>query len=450
MRISSGTSGSSGWRRIVIALSGTLIVIPLLVLVWQIFYEPGRDRRASAATDPAAQQQRGEYLAKAGNCAACHTARGGQAYAGGRAIATPFGDIYSSNLTPDRQTGIGNWSPDDFWRALHNGKSKDGRFLYPAFPYTNFTKVTREDSDALYTYLRSIPAVEQANLEPALRFPFNQRLLLAFWRALYFTPGEFSADPKQSAQWNRGGYLVQGLGHCSACHTSRNALGGSMSASELAGGMIPMQHWQASALISGANNGLDTWQVGEIEALLKTGVSARGAVYGPMAEVVAASLQHLSDEDIHAIASYLKALPNQDSGNKDHTPAPLPVAKPAPDKSYAPEVIATLEVGAKLYEKHCAECHQSDGTGKPPAYPPLAGKSSVYASVPTNAIRMILSGGYPPSTAGNPRPYGMPAYAVTLSDEQIAALVSYIRNSWGNRGAMITPNEVNPLRGAPL
>lgn len=425
-------------RRLFIGLLCALILAPLLVLGWQLGHDPGSEKKAAPAGDPAAQLRRGEYLARAGNCAACHTARGGQPYAGGRAIATPFGDIYASNLTPDRKTGIGDWSADDFWRALHNGKSKDGRFLYPAFPYPNFTKVTREDADALHAYLRSLPPVAQANREHDLRFPFNQRWLLAFWRALYFTPGEFQPDPRQSAEHNRGGYLVQGLGHCSACHTSRNALGGSIAARELAGGLIPMQNWQAASLTSDPAHGLGAWQLNEIEDLLKTGVSAKGAVYGPMAEVVGASLQHLTAQDIRAMAAYLKTVPGTD--------APAPRA----ELTATPETDAVLKAGAKLYDTHCADCHRSDGKGQPPAYPPLAGKVALSAGGATNAIRIVLNGGYPPSTAGNPRPYGMPPYAMTLSDDEVAAVVSYVRNRWGNRGGMVTPSEVARLRGTPL
>ncbi len=425
-------------RSLLIALLAALVLVPLGVLGWQLAYEPGSEQKSAPVADPVAQRQRGEYLARAGNCAACHTLRGGQPYAGGRAIATPFGDIYASNITPDNKTGIGSWSPDDFWRALHNGKSKDGRFLYPAFPYPNFTKISREDADALHAYLRSVPAVEQPNREHALRFPFNQRPLLAFWRALYFTPGEFKPDPGQSAIINRGGYLVQGLGHCSACHTARNALGGSVAVNELAGGPIPMQNWQASSLTSDPHTGLGSWPLAEVEALLKTGVSAKGAVYGPMAEVVGNSLQHLSAADISAIATYLKSLP-----------ATTPPARRAAGPE-SPEELEQLKVGARLYEKQCAECHRSDGQGKPPAYPPLAGKASLSTSGPMNAIRIVLNGGYPPSTAGNPRPYGMPPYAMTLSDEEVAAVVSYIRNRWGNRGSMVSPGEVARLRGAPL
>ena len=206
-----------------------LVAAILAIALTAVVYLGLREDPGPAVTAPAiptaALIERGAYLARAGNCMACHTARGGEPYAGGRAIQTPFGAIYASNITPDRDTGIGDWNAHDFWRALHNGKSKDGKLLYPAFPFPNYSKVTRADSDALYAYLRSIPAVRKINREPELEFPFNQRLLLIGWRALYFRPETFEAQATQSEEWNRGTYLVQGLGHCSACHTARNVLG---------------------------------------------------------------------------------------------------------------------------------------------------------------------------------------------------------------------------------
>ena len=251
---------------------------------------------------------RGAYLARAGDCMACHTARGGPAYAGGRALETPFGAVFAPNITPDRETGIGAWSADDFWRALHNGKSRDGRLLYPAFPYTNYTKVTRADADALYAFLHSLPAVKQANTPHALRFPYNQQVALAGWRLLYFKPGVFQPTPTESPTWNRGAYLVEGLGHCSACHSQpqrrrRQSRGG------LGGGLIPTIGWYAPSLTSDAEAGLGSWELPHIVQLLKTGVSPRATVFGPMAEVVERSLQHLTrtgrggDGDLPEIAA---------------------------------------------------------------------------------------------------------------------------------------------------
>lgn len=425
-------------KRIILFLFALLILIPGAVIGFQLMHDPDSKQSAAPTGNATEQIQVGAYLAKAGNCMACHTARGGAEYAGGRAIATPFGNIYSSNLTSDKETGIGRWTSDDFWRAMHNGKSKDGKFLYPAFPYTNYTKVTRADSDAIHAYLTTIPAVRQENRDNELRFPYNQRILLAFWRMLYFSPGEYQAITQQNTEWNRGAYLVQGLGHCSACHTGRNALGGTSSNGDLAGGMIPMLNWYASSLTSDSGTGLGDWSQKDIVDLLKTGVSQRGAVFGPMTEVVGQSLQHLSGTDINAMAVYLKSIPKADAA---HPQASMQVSG---DK----DVI--LKLGAKLYEQHCVECHKADGKGAPTAYPPLAGTRSLTIHSAINPIRIVLNGGYPPSTGGNPRPVGMPPFASILNDAEAAAVVSYIRTSWGNQGTLVSPIEVGRLRGSPI
>jgi mono/diheme cytochrome c family protein len=406
-----------------------------VLLVAGIEFDRARDTEQSRPTPVGRAQQLkdGAYLARVGNCMGCHTVRGGKEYAGGRPIATPFGSIYSSNLTPDPQTGIGAWTADDFWRALHNGRSKDGKFLYPAFPYPNYTKVTRTDSDALFAYLQSLAPVRQPNRGNELSFPYNQRALLAFWRVWNFRQGEFAQQPAQDAQWNRGAYLVQGLGHCSACHAERGALGGSIGEQGLGGGMIPMQDWYASSLAADAGD----WDAAEVTALLQTGVSRRGAVFGPMAGVVADSLQHVSGGDIASMAAYLKSLPaSAAAGGR----APVQVAG---------DGAAILQLGARVYQRHCVECHGAAGTGSPFAYPALAGKRGMAAEHPVNAIRMVLNGGYPPSTHGNPRPYGMPPFGPSLSDAEVAAVVSYIRTSWGNDGALVSAVEVSRLRGAP-
>lgn len=428
----------SNMKRILIILLALVILIPLAVVGIQLASDSGSEQLSVAPVNLTEQVKRGEYLARAGNCMTCHTSRGGKAYAGGRAIATPFGNIYSSNITPDTETGIGKWTADDFWRAIHNGKSKDGHFLYPAFPYPNYTKVSRADTDAIFAYFKTIPPVRQTNKDHELGFPYNQRILLAFWRTLYFTPGEFEADPKASPQLNRGAYLVQGLGHCAACHTARNALGGTVAEGDLAGGMIPMQNWYASSLTSKSGSGIGTWSVKEIADLLKTGVSQQGAVFGPMSEVVRGSLQHLSRNDIDAMAEYLKSIPRTDGEHIQQA-----ARMPGNDE-------AKLKQGARLYDQLCVECHKADGKGVPPAYPPLAGNQSLSANSALNPIRIVLNGGYPPSTAGNPRPYGMPPFGSTLNDDEIAAVVSYIRTHWGNQGAMVSPIEVARSRGAPI
>ncbi|MDP3411947.1 MAG: cytochrome c, partial [Polaromonas sp.] len=376
------------------------------------------------------------YLARAGNCAACHTARGGQAYAGGRGIDTPFGTVFSSNLTPDEKTGIGSWTSAHFWRAMHNGRSKDGRLLYPAFPYPNYTQVTREDSDALFAYLRSLPVVEQMPTAHTLRFPYDSQAALAVWRALNFKPGVYQPDPQRSAEWNRGAYLVRGLGHCAACHTARNALGASSEALDLAGGLIPMQNWYAPSLSSPQEAGVGDWDHQHIVDLLKTGVSPRASATGPMAEVVLRSTQYLSDADLGAMAQFLKELA---------PPAPAAV----PDAPAAPAApAAMLSQGVKLYEKHCAQCHGEQGRGVPGAYPALAGNRAVTMPQTANLVQIVLNGGYAPATAGNPRPFGMPPFVLELGDSDIAAVLTHIRQSWGNQAGVVTPLEVNRLRAS--
>ncbi|MEO5660904.1 MAG: cytochrome c [Polaromonas sp.] len=377
---------------------------------------------------------RGAYLARAGNCETCHTARGGQRYAGGLGIATPFGTLFTSNLTPDAHTGIGSWSSAYFWRALHNGRSKSGRLLYPAFPYTNYTQVTREDSDALLAFLRSLPAVEQHKQPNTLRFPFNTQAALALWRALYFRPAVYQPDAGRTAAWNRGAYLVKGLGHCSACHSPRDALGGIRQGLALAGGLMPMQNWYAPSLASTQEAGVGDWDSAEIVSLLKNGVAAGASVSGPMAEVVMRSTQYLSPPDLSAMAQYLKALP--DASHKAKADAP---ARPA-------IATADAEKTAQLYEQHCAPCHGDKGQGVANAYPPLAGNRAVTLPTAENLVQIVLNGGFAPATTGNPRPFGMPPFVLVLTDSEVAALISHIRTSWGNRASPVTPMEVNRVR----
>ncbi|MGK5020878.1 c-type cytochrome [Janthinobacterium sp. LB2P10] len=400
---------------------------------------PDDDLGPAAVASPLSQQQlvaRGAYLAKAGNCMACHTMRGGVAYAGRRALQTPFGTVLSPNITADKETGIGSWTADDFWRAIHNGKSKDGRLLYPAFPYTNYTKVQRADSDALYAYFQRVPPHRQANAPHALRFPYNQQIALAAWRALYFKPGVYQPLTTHSMEWNRGAYLVQGLGHCSACHSSRNALGGSDET--LSGGLIPVLGWYAPALTSDAQTGLGDWDTAHIVALLQTGVSPRATVLGPMAEVVRQSSQHMRSDDLQAMAVYLKSLPG---------PAQ---AAARPPRETSEQVRQQLALGEKLYRAQCASCHQADGKGVPPDYPPLAGKRALTTDSAVNAIRLVLNGGFAPGTSSNARPYGMPPFGAAMDDAEIAAVVTYVRASWGNNAPAVSALEVNRYRSVPL
>jgi mono/diheme cytochrome c family protein len=381
---------------------------------------------------------KGEYLARAGDCIACHTAPGDKLFAGGRAMPTPFGTLYTSNITPDPETGIGKWTADQFYRAMHTGRFPDGGLLYPAMPFGSYTKVTREDSDAIFAYLKTTPPVRRANRPHDLQFPYNNRSLILGWRTLYFNEGEYRPDATKSDEWNRGAYLVGGLGHCAMCHTAINALGGSSESEAFQGGLIPMQNWYAPSLTSNKEAGLGDWSLKDISDLLRTGVSNRGAVYGPMAEVVYNSLQYLSDSDIRAMAVYLKSL------GEGSPPRAAATNIPTSESSLL------LSLGKTVYYSRCASCHGADGAGKPPHYPPLAGNQSIEMESAVNSIRMVLNGGYPPGTAGNPRPYGMPPFAQLLSDNEVAAVVTYIRTSWGNSGTAVSAQQANELRSAPL
>jgi mono/diheme cytochrome c family protein len=429
--------------RAAIALVVLLAVLAGVVAALNFRGEEPIPKSAARFSPTAAQIARGRYLARAGNCIACHTARGGALYAGGRAIPTPFGTIYSTNITPDAKTGIGTWTPAQFWRALHNGRSKDGRLLYPAFPYTEYTSITREDADAIFAYLWSIAPVEQPRRVNELRFPYDTQIALAVWRALFFAPKTFRRDDTKPAQWNRGAYLVRGLGHCIACHGPRNMLGAT-SDIELSGGLIPEMGWYAPSLISRAEASVAGWDARDVVALLKVGASARGSTMGPMAEVVFRSTQYLSDDDLAAIAAYLDDLP-QASMQETEESWWSRVTRKTREPSLEEDVRAR---GAKLYERRCADCHGKRGEGTPGAFPALAANRAVTMAVPANAIRIVLSGGYLPATAGNPRPYGMPPFSPVMSDEEIAAVLTYVRNAWGNHGGPVSAFEVQRYRPA--
>ena len=433
-------------QRFVRLVSGAMAALGISAAAIVALNLRGEDPLPSAETlkpTPALVAQ-GEYLTRVGNCMACHTVQGGAPFAGGRGIETPFGVVYSSNLTPDKATGLGAWTSAEFWRAMHNGRGKDGRLLYPAFPYTSYTHVTREDSDAIFAYLQSLPPVAQANKAHALRFPYSTQAALGVWRALFFTPADTAqpAPPAPQAlataqvpDYQRGAYLVNGLGHCAACHTPRNSLGAEQQGQALAGGLIPVQNWLAPALTDAGQAGVQRWPQADVVALLKTGVAPQASVIGPMAEVVFRSTQYLSDADARAMAVYLQALPEHAA-----TPAKQAVA-PA----------SVMERGAKVYEAQCAQCHGAQGQGAKdeagqPAFPPLAGNRAVVLADPTNLVRVVLQGGYLPATAGNPRPHGMPPFQHLLGDEDVAAVATFVRNSWGHQAAGVGTIEVYRAR----
>lgn len=397
----------------------------------------------ASSLSAADQISKGEYLVKAGNCMGCHTARGEAAFAGGRVLQTDFGNFNTPNITPDTKTGIGNWTAEDFWQALHNGKSKDGRLLYPSFPYTNYTQVSRADADVMYAYLMSLPKVEKQNQAHELRFPYDKRALLAFWRAAYFRPASYQADKSKSVEWNRGAYLVNGLGHCSACHSSRNSLGANAGVNDLSGGELTS--WYAPALTNSQEVSLAKWSPQELIALLKSGVNQHTAVSGPMAEVVAGSTQHLSDADVKSMVSYLQAIPTVQVAEKDMFDKIM-----AGSELSAERMDAVMKQGGALYKTHCMDCHGAQGEGVANIYPALKANPGLLSHALSNPVRMVLSGGFPPVTKDNPRPYGMPPFAHTLNDTEVALVLSYVRNAWGNKADTLTSAEVNRYRTAAM
>ena len=424
-------------RSMVLGMSIFFLVWIVTDLFRDVYSGSSVENNGASFVANTAQIERGEYLARIGNCTGCHTASGGDAYAGGRAVDTPFGAIYASNLTPDKDTGIGAWSAGAFYRAMHEGRSRDGRLLYPAFPYPNTTLTTREDSDSIFAYLMNrVKPASQANTPNTLSFPFNNQFALAAWRALYFTRGEFRPESTQTAEWNRGAYLVQGLAHCGACHSTRNALGAPVVGHAYDGAMMPGNDWYAPSLTAASEASVADWSLAEIAAWLKDGATPRASALGPMAEVIFQSTQYASNADLLAMAMYLKALPSVEPTRASSAPARLITQS------------KSAGAGAPLYEKHCAHCHGENGEGKAGAFPALAGNRAATMANVTNVISIIIKGGFAPATAGNPRPHGMPPYYHLLSDTDIALLATHIRSSWGNTGSAVTELDMVKYRNA--
>ncbi len=410
------------------------VVTTLTVSLYREVNRSAIDSAQAAANAATAEQiARGEYLARIGNCAGCHTARGDEPYAGGKAVDTPFGAVYASNLTPDKTTGIGAWSADAFYRAMHEGRSKDGHLLYPAFPYPNLSLTTREDSDAIFAFLiNRVAAVNRANNEHALAFPYNNAYALAAWRLLYFNPATPQADAAQSAEWNRGAYLVQGLAHCGACHSTRNALGAPVAGHTYDGAMMPGNDWYAPSLTDTREASVTDWPIEQIAQWLKDGTSKTGAALGPMAEIVFQSTQYASEADLAAMSGYLKSLP---TNTVKRTASATPTG-------------TVNDAGKRIYNYRCATCHGDNGEGKADAFPALAGNRTVTMANATNLITLILKGGFAPATTGNPRPHGMPPFYHLLTDADIANVATYMRSSWGNAAPALTELDMVKYRNA--
>lgn len=376
------------------------------------------------------QIERGRYLATAADCIACHTlpGQGQKPFAGGRPIETPFGMIVSPNITPDGETGIGAWSDDDFVAALREGKRRDGSLLYPAMPYPYYTKMSREDALAIRAYLNTVAPVRNEVVSNQLPFPLNIRMEMRAWNALFFREGEFKPDPAKSASWNRGAYLVEGPGHCGACHTPKTVLGSDKTAQGLQGGAI--QGWFAPNITDDARRGLGRWSLDDIVAYLKTGHNRITAATGPMAEEVALSSSLMSDDDLKAIAIYLK----DQAGQADKTPMALAATDPS------------MIAGSAIYKDVCSACHAGDGGGIPNLIPSLAGSSSVRSDDPASLIRLVLRGGRSVATAAEPNAAAMPAFGWQLDDGQIADVLTYIRNAWGSAAPAVQAADIRKAR----
>jgi mono/diheme cytochrome c family protein len=370
--------------------------------------------------------QRGKALADAADCVACHTGNPNKPFAGGRPIETPFGTIYSPNITPARETGIGAWSDADFYRAMHEGIGPDGTLLYPAFPYPYFTKMPRDDVLAVLAYLKTLQPIENTRPDNQLQWPLNHRVVMRGWNLLFFSPGTFAPNKDKSEEWNRGAYLVEGPGHCGACHTPKNAFGADKTGAQLQGGLI--QDWFAPNITNDLRAGIGSWSVDDIVEYLKTGRNARSGAAALMSEVVMHSTSKMSESDLHAVAVYLK-----DVAGKFEPPP----SKPAP---------AFAKAGKAIFLDSCAACHRSDGEGEPRMFPPLAKNANVQSSDPTTVIRVVLEGARTAVTDRRPTPSSMPPYDWKLSDIQIAAVVTYIRNAWGNSASSVSVDQVKALK----
>jgi len=377
------------------------------------------------------QIERGHYLTIVGDCAACHTLPGsGHSFAGGRPIETPFGEIIAPNITPDPETGIGAWTDQEFINALTKGTGRNGMHLYPAMPYNYYTKVTRDDALAIRAYLKTVPAVQNLVHADQLPFPFSIRQSMIAWNMLFFSESPFQPSADKSAEWNRGAYLTEGLAHCGACHTPKNFLGGDKTSERLRG--YPLQGWFAPNITNDQRLGLGGWSVDEVAGYLKTGHNRTSAATGPMSETLNLSTSRMTDADLHAIAAYLK----DQLGAQPSPPAP----PPAPDQS-------VMNKGAQIYADECAGCHKSNGEGAANLFPALNGSATVQQIDPASLLHVVLRGARSVATTPAPTAPAMPPFAWVLNDDQVAAVLTYIRNSWGNAAPAVSASDAGKARG---
>jgi mono/diheme cytochrome c family protein len=385
------------------------------------------------------QVERGRYLSIVGDCAACHTLPGsGHALAGGRVLETPFGSLLSPNITPEAVTGIGAWTDDEFVNSMTKGTGRNGAHLFPAMPYTYYTKISRDDALAIRAYLNTLPPVHNEVRPDQLPFPLNVRENMVAWDRLFFRPGEFRPDASKSAEWNRGAYLTEGLGHCGLCHTPKGELGGDERDRAMQG--YALQGWFAADLTNDRRRGLGSWSVDDIATYLKSGRNKFASATGLMAETINNSTSKMSDADLHAMATYLKDRPGDPANAAQNRTEGL-APPPAPPSS-------VMKVGQQIYADECAGCHKADGKGAPGLFPALAGVPLVQQSDPASLLHVVLRGTMGLATAQAPTAAAMPAFAWVLNDEQVAAVLTYIRNSWGNTAPAVAAGDAGKARSA--
>lgn len=418
-----------------------LLVVMLLVAFSTPYWFATRHEARVDVRDPALIKK-GEYLARAGDCAACHTAPGGRPFAGGLAMQTPMGTIYSTNITPDKNTGIGSYSYGDFERAVRRGMRPDGAALYPAMPYVSYVVAADSDIEALYAYfMSSIAPVAQDNQATTIPWPLNMRWPLAWWQLLFAQPREFVADASLSGSERRGAYLVEGLAHCGACHTPRGiafqekVLGDGGNGTYLSGSVL--EGWYAKNLRN-EGTGLASWTENHVVDFLRTGRTERTAAFGGMADVVAHSTQHLSDYDLRSMARYLKRLPARDGRAAAWAPKQDTTTAKLRAGDYS-------DAGATRYVEYCAACHRLDGRGAPRVFPALAGNSIVFAEDPSSLIQVTLAGGGMAKTPHDRMAFVMPGFD-QLRNHEVAEILTFIRNGWGNHGSDVRESDVARMR----
>jgi mono/diheme cytochrome c family protein len=394
-----------------------------------------------AAADAPDLIARGEYLERAGDCIVCHTGPGEKPFAGGLKMGTPLGAVYTTNITPDKETGIGAYSFEDFERAMRKGVGKDGHHLYPAMPYPSYAKISEDDLRALYAYfMQSVVPVKRQNTASDIPWPLNMRWPIAIWNIAFSAKPDYTPKPDHDAKWNRGAYLVQSLGHCGSCHTPRGIFFQEKGMDETKATYVQggnLDNWYASSLRQDSLAGLKGWSEADIVAFLKTGRNDHATVFGTMIDVINNSTQYLSDDDLGAIAAYLKSLPGNSTGTTYAYDA----------KTFDKLHSGTADsAGARVYLQQCGDCHALDGMGRPPFLPPIAGNPVVMDSDPSSLINLALNGANRVVVGGMPDSYRMPEFRVQLKDQDIADSLNFIRKGWGNSATPVSAEQVAKIR----